>query len=253
MFLEELINNTKWTDDVYEQNERLTGTIQITIEKENSTTSFTGKLAIQLNRPVYGAEYTTPLFTHLDNEVAFSYEQFQPLQFSRNTFSENLTSTLSYYVYVMLGMTYDSYAPQGGEAYWQIAQDIYNVLPDGAKSEWKGKELDNQRRYWFVENILSPRLKGFRQGIYDYHRLGLDYASTDMARCKAAITQALDRMDEAQQAYPNTRVIRTFSVTKTAELIDIYKAATQEQKTKFIALMSRLDPANSSKFTEVGF
>ena len=35
--LKELINNTKWTDDVFEQNERLTGSIQLTIKNEIST------------------------------------------------------------------------------------------------------------------------------------------------------------------------------------------------------------------------
>ena len=86
--LKELINNTKWTDDVFEQNERLTGSIQLTIKNEISTTAFTGELAIQASRPVYGTDFTTPIFTHLDRTVQFSYEQFQPLQFAKNRSEE---------------------------------------------------------------------------------------------------------------------------------------------------------------------
>jgi hypothetical protein len=249
----ELINSTKWTDDVYEQNERISGSIQLTIDKENSPTSFTAKMSIQVNRPIFGTDNTTPLLTHLDAEIAINYDQFQPLQYVKNNFQDNLTSTLAYYVYVVLGMNYDSFAPLGGEPYWQIAQEIYNNLPDGLKGEWKGKELDNQKRYWFVENTLSPRLKSFRQAIYEYHRLGLDFASTDMNRCKAGLIQCLDHMEEAHQGYPNTRAIRTFSVTKVAELVEIFKAATPEQKSRFIAIMTKIDPSNASKFTQVGF
>jgi Domain of unknown function (DUF4835) len=249
----ELINSTKWTDDVYEQNERLTGSIQLTIEKETNATNFTAKMTIQVNRPIYGTDITTPLLTHLDAEIAINYDQFQPLQYVKNNFQDNLTSTLAYYVYVILGLDYDSYAPLGGEVYWQTAQEIYNNLPEGLKGEWKGKELDNQKRFWFVENVLSPRLKNYRQAIYEYHRLGLDYASTDMNRCKAAIMQSLEHMDEAHQAYINTRAIRTFSVTKTDELVEIFKASSPEQKGRFIAIMSKLDPANASKFSQVGF
>ena len=166
--LKELVNNTKWTDDIFEQNERITGSIQLTIKSELSTTQFTGELAIQASRPVYGTDYTTPIFTHLDREVQFSYEQFQPLQFAKNTFGDNLTASIAYYVYIMLGMHYDSFAPQGGEAYLQLAQDIYNTVPSSAKGEWQGKELGNRNRYWFVENLLSPRLKNFRGGLYEY-------------------------------------------------------------------------------------
>ncbi len=251
--LKELINSTKWTDDVFELNERLTGSIQLTIDKENSQTSFTAKLAIQVNRPVYGTDNTTPLFIHLDKEMSFNYEQFQPIQFVKNNFTDNLSSTIGYYVYVILAMDYDSFAPQGGEAFWQTAQDIYNVIPEGAKGEWKGKELGNTNRYWFVENMLSPRLKAYRQGIYEYHRLGMDNATTDMSRCKTMLIQALERMEEAHQSYPNTLAIRMFSLTKVDELVEIFKGASSDQKTRMVAIMQKMDPSNSSKYAAVGF
>ena len=249
--LKELINNTKWTDDVFEQNERLTGSIQLTIKNEISTTAFSGELAIQASRPVYGTDFTTPIFTHLDRTVQFSYEQFQPLQFAKNSFGDNLTATIAYYVNVILAMNYDSFAPQGGEQFWQQAQDIYNTVPSSAKSEWQGKELGNKERYWFVENFLSPRMKNIRQGIYEYHRLGLDVASTDVNRCKAAIMQCLERVDEAHQAYPNTLAVRSFTVTKADEMINIFKNGTEDQKARFMQIMTRIDPANSSKYIQV--
>ncbi len=249
--LKELINNTKWTDDVFEQNERLTGSIQLTIKNEISTTAFSGELAIQASRPVYGTDFTTPIFTHLDRTVQFSYEQFQPLQFAKNSFGDNLTATIAYYVNVILAMNYDSFAPQGGEQFWQQAQDIYNTVPSSAKSEWQGKELGNKERYWFVENFLSPRMKNIRQGIYEYHRLGLDVASTDVNRCKAAIMQCLERVDEAHQAYPNTLAVRSFTVTKADEMINILKNGTEDQKARFMQIMTRIDPANSSKYIQV--
>ena len=251
--LKELVNNTKWTDDVFEQNERLTGSMTLTIDKENSATNFTCKLAIQISRPIYGSETSTPIFTHQDAAITFEYQPFQPLQYARNNYSDNLTATISYYVYLALGMDYDSFSPQGGESYWQLAQDIYNVLPDGIKIEWKGKALGNTERYWFVENLLSPRLKNYRQAIYEYHRQGLDVASTDMTRCKALLMQALEHMEEAHQSYPNTLAVRMFVNTKGDELIEIFKAAAPDVKAKFIAIMTRLDPANSSRFAQVGF
>ncbi len=249
--LRDLINTTKWTEDVFEQNERIEGSIQLTIREELSPTAFKADIAITAKRPVYGTDQTTPLFVHLDRGVAFTYEQFQPLQFNPNAFGDNLTATIGYYAYVILGMDYDSYSLNGGEVFWQRALDIYNTVPD--KAEWKGRELGNENRYWFVENVLSPRLKNFRQGIYEYHRLGLDYAATDMVRCRNAILQCIEHVEEAQQTYPNTRAVRTFAVSKTDELIEIFKVAPSDQKQRFIQLMQRIDPANAARFTEVGF
>jgi Domain of unknown function (DUF4835) len=246
--LREFINNTKWTDDVFEQNERITGSITLTIDKENSTNSFAGKLAITANRPIYGTAQETALFTHLDDQFGFAFEQFQPLIFAKNTYTDNLTATLAYYINVILGMDYDSFSPQGGELYWQTAQEIFNLVPDGQKNEWRGRELGNQRRYFFIENVLSPRLKNYRQAVYTYHRQGLDYAAQDVNRCKNAIMQALEYMDEAQQGYPNTLAIRTFANTKFGELIEIFKGASPEQKSRFVEIMTRLDPANASRY-----
>ena len=251
--LKELINNTKWTDDIFELNERLEGSIQLTIKEERGTNLFMGQLSISASRPIYGTDQQTPILFHLDQEVVFGYEQFQPLQFAQNTFGDNLTSTIAYYVHVILGYSYDSFSPSGGEAYWQKAQDIFTTVPANIKKEWQGSDLGNQNRYWFVENVLSPRLKNFRLGLYEYHRLGLDNAHKDMNLCKNAIMQCLEHIEEAQQTYPNTRAVRTFAATKTDELINIFKNASTEQKTRFIQIMSRLDPANSSKFNQVGF
>jgi Domain of unknown function (DUF4835) len=251
--LKELVNNTKWTEDVFELNERLEGSIQLTIKEERGTNLFMGQLSITASRPIYGTDQQTPILIHLDQEVVFGYEQFQPLQFAQNTFSDNLTATIAYYVYVILGYDYDSFSPSGGEVHWQKAQDIFTTVPAATKKEWQGSELGNQNRYWFVENVLSPRLKNFRLGLYEYHRLGLDNAQKDMNLCKNAIMQCLEHIEEAQQTYPNTRAVRTFAATKTDELINIFKNASTEQKARFIKIMSRLDPANSSKFNEVGF
>ena len=67
------------------------------------------------------------------------------------------------------------------------------------------------------------------------------------------IMQALERMEEAHQSYPNTLAIRMFSLTKVDELIEIFKGASPDQKTRMIAIMQKIDPSNASKYTAVGF
>ncbi len=249
--LQELVNNTKWTEDVFEQNERIIGTIQVNIKTENSTTSFVADMTVQANRAVYGTDQLSPLFVYLDQGLTFSYEQFQPMQYARNSFSDNLVSTMAYYVQVILATDYDSFSPSGGEPFWLHAQDIVNSLPADVKTEWMGR--NNNSRGWFTENIFSPRLKSFRQATYEYHRQGLDYAVSDMSRCRIALIKALEHVEEAHQGYPNTLSVRIFSVTKGDELVEIFKNGTPEQKSKFTQIMTKIDPSNVQKYTQVGF
>ena len=82
--MRDFLNTTKWTEDIFESEERINCNIQLTIQEERSATSFKADLAIQASRPVYGSNYETALLNHIDKDVTFVYEQFQPLQYSSN-------------------------------------------------------------------------------------------------------------------------------------------------------------------------
>jgi len=53
--LEEFMNNTKWTEDTYQENERIDVKIGINITEEVSATQFRAEMQIQATRPVYGS------------------------------------------------------------------------------------------------------------------------------------------------------------------------------------------------------
>ena len=134
--------------------------------------------------------------------------------------------------------------------------------PDGAGSQddravrarpgARGRRQEN-RVVRNVELRVRHSLRGRVQAIHEYHRLGMDYASVDIGRCKNLILQALERMDEAHQSYPNTLALRMFALTKVDELVEIFKGAAPDQKTRMIAIMQKIDPSNASKYTQVGF
>ena len=179
--MEEFLNNRKWTEDVYEPEERIKCKIQLTIEEEISATRFRANIAVQSRRPIYKSSEETPMLNHVDKDFIFDYEPFQPIIFSKNLFQDNLSSILGFYAYIIIGMDYDSFSPLGGEEYFKIAQDILNNVPQNAASQFPGwRQLDgNRNRYWIIENLMNPRVRDFRQGMYEYHRLSLDMMSED--------------------------------------------------------------------------
>ena len=252
--LENFLNNRKWTDDVYEQEERIKCKVQLTIRDENSATSFTADLAIQATRPVYGSSYETALISHVDKDVTFTYEPFQPLQYSKNNFNDNLTSIMAFYVYVILGMDYDSFSAFGGEPYLQIAQDILtNIPPNVASSNPGWRSLDgNRNRYWIIENLLSPTVRPYRQAMYDYHRLSLDKMHEDVTIARAKMTKALSALDEVRKNYPNAMILQMFANAKSSEIIEIYKQGAQTEKSKIYQIMTKMDASNAAKYRDIG-
>lgn len=248
--LTDFLSSQKWTEDDFEPEERIEVTIQLTISEEVSETSFKGELAIQSTRPVYASNYGTAMLNHVDKDVNFEYQQFQPLEFSITTFTDNMSTLMSFYIYVILGLDYDSFSPFGGEDYFQQAQSILNNIPSNALPNYKGwAALDgNRNRYWMIENLLSPGLRAYRKAMYDYHRAGLDVMESDHIKARAVIINALKEIDAASKKYPNSMILQMFVNSKANELVEIFKEATVSEKTTVKQILGKLDPSRGSQY-----
>lgn len=252
--IQEFLNSRKWTNDVYEQEERIRCKIQLTIKEELSQTSFRANLAIQSSRPIYGSNEVTSLLNHVDNDVVFSYEPFQPIVFSDNLFQDNLSSILGFYVNIILGMDYDSFSPLGGNKYFQIAQQIVTSIPQNAASQFPGwRQIDgNRNRYWIVENLNSPRIRDMRTAMYKYHREGLDNMHLDVVAARAAIADAVTTIGQVNRNYPNSMIVQMFANSKRGELIEIMKRGDRVQKQKFSKTMVKIDASNANEYYKIG-
>jgi hypothetical protein len=104
--LYDFVNNTKWTNFSYKPEERIEGTILITVD-QRSGEEFRGKMNLALRRPVYKASYNSPLFNYLDRDFDFTYVEFQAMEYSDNVYTSNLTSAIAYYLYIYLGLDGD--------------------------------------------------------------------------------------------------------------------------------------------------
>ena len=141
--LYEFINNTKFTEINFRQNEKIECSILIDVKSRESDL-FTAEINIALRRPVYKTNYTTPLFNYVDRKFSFEYMDGQTLDFNPNNYISNLTSTIGYYVYLMLGLDFDSFSLYGGSPFFAICDQITRNVPQSSGddgSEKGGKVL----------------------------------------------------------------------------------------------------------------
>jgi len=252
--LTEFLNNRNWTKEEYEDHERIKCNLNLTISGELSATTFSADLSIQSIRPVYGSNYETGMVNHIDKEFQFSYEPSTPVIYSENQFSDNLTAVMAFYVYVILGMDYDSFSLYGGDPYYQIANDIVTSVPaamaQDQRSGWSSK-ANGRNRYFMIENILNPSVRPFRKAIYDYHRNGLDVMARNAEEGKVAILGALTAIEGVNNSFPNSMVLQMFANAKAQEITDIFTVAARNQKNEVYRIMTTIDPANRNKYIPI--
>ena len=246
----DFVNNRKWSNDIFGSQEKINCTFQIIINKSLGSDEYSASIQVESARPIYKSAYSSTIFNFQDDDFQFKFQQFSQLEFNENTFQNNLTSVLAYYAYVVLANDYDSFSPLGGTQYWQKAQQIVNYAQSANESGWVSSQ-SQRNRYWLVENTLQPVFKGLRDCMYEYNKNGLDmmFEKTDEGR--AAILKSLDLLMPVYKSRPASFNMQLFFNAKADELVNIFKGASPEEKTKIMELLSTLDPSRTNKYSKI--
>ena len=247
----ELFNNTKWTDDEVASEERINGTVRITIVEEKSSNSFVANIIVQSERPVFQAVYVTPMLNYVDKSVSFNYDLNQPIQRSDNVYLDQLSSVLTFYAYAILALDYYSFSSLGGYEYWESAQNVINAIPSGLTdgTGWdSGATTVRRNRYWLVENMLNPKVRPYRQSFYDYHIKGLDTMYDDADKGRAILLAAINVYGEVNSNYNNSMVMRLMADTKRDEVLEIFQVGDRGQKSKVRSTMLKIDPTQADRY-----
>jgi Domain of unknown function (DUF4835) len=245
--LTNFVNNRKWTDATFAMNERIDCTITIIVSEMPSENSFKSEIQIQARRPVYNSSYTTTLFNHRDTQLDFDYTEFEPLEYNENTINSNLIATVVYYVYTVLGFDFDSFAPKGGSAFFQQAQQIVNLAQ--AQASWNGwKAFDNDRNRHALSTALTDNTSDtFREMWYNYHRKGLDEMAANADRGRTTILSLLPTLEQIKSTRPTSPLLQMFADTKLDEVVSIYSKATTQEKQDGYKMLSNLYPALTTR------
>lgn len=248
--LYEFVNNKKWTNYIYRPEERIECSMMITVSERLSSDQFNAKINIVLKRPVYKTSYNTTLLNYLDKDFSFKYVEFEPLDFNDDTYTSNLTSTVAFYLYIFLGVDADSYSRFGGTPYYEKARAVVTAAQNAPERGWKAFE-SMKNRYWLVENMLNNVYSPLREGIYQYHRLGLDIMTENIDLGRSGINDCLENFQRAGREKPGLFILQLMMDAKRDELINAYSQASPMDKTKAINILKELDPANSSKYQQI--
>ena len=250
--LNEFINNTKWSNDQFQQKEKIECNILINITNEINDKNFNATATIQSSRPVFKSNYNTVILNIIDKNFNFSYEEHQPLLFNENAYLNNITSLLAFYAYIILGYDYDSFSNKGGDPYFNKAQEILNNAQSSGFPGWKrdNKSLRTENRYTLIDNIMNVDFEGLRNCLYKYHRKGLDLLYENLEKGRNEVIAALNMLKKVHTNRPNSMLMNLLFNAKSDEIINILKKAKKENVTELINFLIKADTKNANKYRQ---
>ena len=249
--LSEFINNTKWTDKVFKNNEKINCTFFFNISSFDNVNHFSGSLQVTATRPVFNTTYTTPILNINDKDLNFVYNEFQNMVYTPNSFDSNLISVVAFYANMIIGVDADTFALEGGTKAFENASNIVAQAQVTQEKAWTSN--GNNNRYYLVNDILSNTYAPFRKALYEYHLGALDKMSENPKQGKEKVLKALLTLKEVATVRPNAYLTRVFFDTKTDEILSVFKEGPKIDVNQLMDTLNRLSPINSSKWSQISY
>lgn len=247
--ISEYMNTTKFTNAIFSPNEKIDCTLFLTVS-EYTDDIVKGDLQIQSTRPVYNSAYTTTMLNFKDNKIEFEYRPYEPLIFSENTMTDNLTAILNFYAYLILAVDFDSFADLGGDPYYERLATIVQLAQSSGETGWKAFE-DNRNRWALLATFTDPSTSGIRKLLYTYHRKGLDEMTVSPDKSRATITQSLENLRAVYEADPMSVGLTLWRDSKLDELVNIYSQGAQSERDDVYNLLIKLYPTETSRLKNI--
>ena len=254
--LTNFLNNRKWTSDNFKSNERIECSFLLNLDREVERNVYAASLTVQAARPVYNSTYNSPLINFQDNDVVFKYIENQPIEFNESRVGgtdgsvANLTAVLAYYVYLTLGMDYNSFAQGSGDPYFKKMLNIVNNAPEGR--DIKGwTQFDGLRnRYWLSENLINTRYALLNEVFYTYYRGSLDMWYDNEPQARTQMINVLNLLNQFVAENKSTMIMQFFMQGKSDELIKMFKKSSPDERTRVVGLLETVDITNANKYRE---
>ena len=246
----QFLNERRWTNDFFQNEERIKCNLNITIDEMPSIGSFRATVQIQSARPIYNSSYESIVLNFADRDWTFDYVESQPLDFNPNSYTSNLTSMLAYYADIIIGLDYDTFEELSGTTYYQRANNIVTNATSSNRPGWSSLE-GNRNRFWLVENLLNQRMASLRKGLYTYHRLGLDVYQDKPEEAQQSILSMLRTIKDVRSAYQNSILVIAFLDAKSDELINLFSDSSIQTKREAYNLLIEIDPSKREKYARI--
>jgi hypothetical protein len=245
--LESYINDYQWTEEDFEEEERINCQMQIAVTSGNSNFTFSAEVVFQVERPIYNSTARTTTVLLSDNSWQFSYPEGRTLIHDELQF-DALTGFVDFYCYLMLGYDFDTFADKGGEEYFGKAQNIVNLAQSTAVVGWTRSTNNGRNKNMLISNLVSTNYEPLRSAYYRYHRLGLDQFVDQPKKARQEVLATLKSIQEVKRRSTSNYLFDIFFDTKSREIAAIFDEAETEIRLEAYNVLQETDLGHLSEY-----
>ncbi|MFV1884712.1 MAG: DUF4835 family protein [Balneola sp.] len=219
--LEGYINEYRWTELEFTEQERISCQINIVLTTGTSDFQFSAETVISARRPIYNTMTETTTMLLGDQSWQFSYPEGRSLIHDELQF-ESLTGFIDYYMYLLLGYDFDSFSPLGGTTFFDKAQNVVDLAQNESTIGWTRNSNNQRNRFVLISDLLSTNYEPLRNAFYTYHRLGLDTFTQNPVAARQQVLNALTEIQAAKRRSTSNFLYDLFFDTKSREITSVF-------------------------------
>ena len=243
--LRTFINGRRWSDAPLRADAPITCSFTVVVLEATASGSFRGELYLQASRRL-GATIS-PLLTWRDRHFDFDYTPYTSLDFNPHDIRDNLTASVAFYLYLLLGLDADAETLLGGTAYFR---EMEQIAAAASAQGWPGWELqgNGRSRSSLAAAFNDGAQETFRRMWYDYHANGLRLLATDGDRGREVLVAALSLLSRIGSNRPATLFIPLFGDTKLAEMTQQLMQGKESERAAAYEQLRRLYPTHGEEW-----
>lgn len=245
--IQEYLNARNWTDDNFQQRERISCSFQIIILESISLSEFRSRLVVTSRRPIYGTAQSTPVLRVNDSEWEFEYGRGTSLTYDLDQYNA-LTSVLDFYAHLILGYDYDTFSPLGGTPYFEKARTVADQGQGTGDPGWSSIGAE-QNRATLIANLLDQRHQPLRKSLYQYHRKGLDRFIRETQTARKTVLGVLDTLRSLNRQLSRSYALDLFFSTKYEELAALFSGSDVAGRAHNVLV--EIDPSHSTAYNKL--
>ncbi|HOJ03047.1 MAG TPA: DUF4835 family protein [Bacteroidota bacterium] len=252
--LMDYVNDHRWTDVEF-YGDRIPVRMSINFISGTDGGEFSAQVVVDAQRRTWKdgrpTQATSLILRIMDPKWSFNYIKGTPFVHDEYQYNE-IVSFIDFYIYLILGIDFDSYEPLQGSPYYQKALNVAQRSQTGRQAqEWRGQS-NQYSRLNFIAELLNAQYENFRSSLYWYYYEGLDFIETDKDLAQKAISRALEDLVEIlNRTSARSLLLTMWLEAKSSEfckLLDGYS-----NRGKVMSALVTADPARSEVYRQCMF
>jgi hypothetical protein len=248
--LQNYVDDHRWTTvDFY--GDRIPVSMSINFTSGTDAGEFVSQVVIASQRRTYEdgrpTQASSLILRILDQKWSFTYIKGMPFYHDEFQFND-LASFIDFYMYLILGIDFDSMEPLQGTPYYQKAMTIAQRSQSSNRaSEWQGSSSTAYSKINFLSELQNAQFDNFRTALYWYYYEGIDFIKTEKDMAQHSVARAIENlMDAISRSGSRSIVLNMWLEAKSAEFCSLLEG--YSKKASLMNTLSQVDPVRSDTY-----